>query len=233
MALARTLAIGDIHGTLSALDALLRVVNPTPEDTVVFLGDYVNRGLDSAGVLDRLLELGGRCRTVTLLGNHDRMMVKACSTKSREWREAWLAMGGQATLDSYPDAEFSSVPERHLRFLRSCRLWYEDGARIYVHGGVEPHLLVSEQREDVLLSRRVYDARPHCSGKRVICGHTVQACGFPLHLGHTICLDTGAVYEGWLTCMNVDTGWCWQSTEAGELREIMAHAPDDQKPNLA
>ena len=75
----RTIAIGDIHGCSAALDALLDAIRPRPEDTIVTLGDYINRGPDTRGVLDRLIDLGRRCRLVPLLGNHEQMLLEARS----------------------------------------------------------------------------------------------------------------------------------------------------------
>ena len=77
----RTIAIGDIHGCSAALDALLDAIRPRPEDTIVTLGDYIDRGPDSRGVLDRLIDLGRRCRLVPLLGNHDQMLLDVRSGK--------------------------------------------------------------------------------------------------------------------------------------------------------
>ena len=75
----RTIAIGDIHGCSAALDALLKTIRPRPEDRIVTLGDYINRGPDSRGVIERLIELKDRCRLVPLLGNHDQMLLEARS----------------------------------------------------------------------------------------------------------------------------------------------------------
>ncbi|MGE3821347.1 MAG: metallophosphoesterase, partial [Isosphaeraceae bacterium] len=74
---ARTIAIGDVHGCSAALDALLDATAPGPEDEIVMLGDYVNRGPDSRGVLERLINLGRRCRLVPILGNHDQKLLEA------------------------------------------------------------------------------------------------------------------------------------------------------------
>ena len=86
----RTIAIGDIHGCSAALDALLKAIQPRPEDCIVTLGDYINRGPDSRGVIERLIELKDRCRLVSLLGNHDQMLLdvqsgKCPSTGSSAW----------------------------------------------------------------------------------------------------------------------------------------------------
>ena len=116
----RTLAIGDIHGCARALDALLAAVKPRPDDLLVTLGDYVDRGPDSRGVLDRLVSLYATGRLVPLLGNHDLMMLHA-----REWAEAgsmWLACGGKSTLTSYglcngDSVDLKTVPASHWEFL--------------------------------------------------------------------------------------------------------------------
>src|SRR3954451_6154071 len=95
----RTIAIGDIHGCSAALDALIDAIRPRPEDVIVTLGDYINRGPDSRGVLDRLIDLGHRCRLVPLLGNHDQKLLEV---RSGKYPISWLLdLGGTATLDSY------------------------------------------------------------------------------------------------------------------------------------
>src|SRR5256885_14038851 len=90
----RTLAIGDVHGASAALDALLALVRPTPDDFLVFLGDYVDRGPDTRGVLDRLIALGKSHRCVFLRGNHELMMTRARHDRSA--LRLWLAVGGAA-----------------------------------------------------------------------------------------------------------------------------------------
>src|SRR5205085_9807728 len=95
----RALAIGDIHGCLRALDTLLEQVDPQPADLRVTLGDYVDRGPDSNGVLDRMLALRQRCQHVALKGNHDLMMLAA--RQDQEQFSEWLKTGGQQTLASY------------------------------------------------------------------------------------------------------------------------------------
>ena len=75
--MSRTIAIGDIHGCSIALEALIEAISPQPDDTIIPLGDYVDRGIDSKGVLDRLIELRDRCNLVPILGNHDQMMLHA------------------------------------------------------------------------------------------------------------------------------------------------------------
>jgi serine/threonine protein phosphatase 1 len=218
----RILAIGDIHGCSRALTALLEAVAPGPDDLLVALGDYVDRGPDSRGVLECLIPLHATGRLVALLGNHEEMMLAA----REEFDDMWLACGGQATLASYgaavPDqADTAMIPERHWRFLENdCVDWYETDTHFFVHANAEPDLPLDVQTSAVLRWERLYNPLPHVSGKIMICGHTKQDSGRPLNLGHTVCIDTG-VYEqhGWLTCLEVGTGRYWQANQKGQVRE--------------
>src|SRR4051794_21011629 len=118
----RTIAIGDIHGCAAALAALVEAIRPGPDDTVVTLGDYIDRGPDSRGVLDQLIALAGRCRLVPLLGNHEEMLIAAAADATA--LRSWLTCGGVAALRSYgwvPGSPRRSLadwfPEAHRRFL--------------------------------------------------------------------------------------------------------------------
>lgn len=218
----RTLAIGDVHGCLRALNTLLAAVAPGPEDLVITLGDYVDRGPDSRGVLDRLIALQSACRLVPLRGNHDQMMMEARS----RWDPWWLVYGGLSTLASYglsdpEDADLGTIPAAHWHFLdHDCVDWHETERHFFVHANACPDLPLAEQPVYLLRWERLIEPCEHFSGKVMICGHTKQAGGQPLNLGTTVCIDTG-VYEpaGWLTCLDVQTGHYWQSSERGNLRE--------------
>jgi serine/threonine protein phosphatase 1 len=219
----RILAIGDIHGSLTALDTLLKVVAPQPDDLIVTLGDYVDRGPDSRGVLDRLLALHATGRLIPLRGNHDELMLGA--RRGTEGR-MWLGVGGRATLASYGIAvpevsSFSTIPESHWHFLEhDCRDYYETETHFFVHANVYPDVPLAEQPTYILYWEKLFDPTPHVSGKIMVCGHTKQLSGVPLHFGHTICIDTGA-YEpsGWLTCLDVRSERVWQANQKGESRD--------------
>jgi serine/threonine protein phosphatase 1 len=220
----RTLVIGDIHGCLRALDALLEEVAPQPDDLVVTLGDYVDRGPDSKGVLDRMLELGARCRCVNLKGNHDPMMLAA--REDLEHFSEWLNSGGRQTLASYRANEdlrtFAEViPSRHWRFLQvDCVPYHETKMHFYVHANVYSKVPLAEQ-PDLMLYWETLDAatwRPHESGKTMICGHSVQRSGRPLVLDHAICIDTCVYGNGWLTCLDTQMEAYWQANERGQTR---------------
>jgi serine/threonine protein phosphatase 1 len=95
----RTIAIGDIHGCLDALAALIDAIGPGPEDTLITLGDHIDRGPDSRGVLDRLIALSRHCRLVPLQGNHEELLLDALRDITTLRR--WLTLGGVETLRSY------------------------------------------------------------------------------------------------------------------------------------
>src|SRR6059036_482305 len=111
----RTIAIGDVHGCSAALAALIDAIGPGPDDTLVTLGDYIDRGPDSRGVLDRLIALGDRCRLVPILGNHDQMLM---DVKLGKYPIYWfLDIGGVATLASYGGRDLDLIPREHYSFL--------------------------------------------------------------------------------------------------------------------
>lgn len=211
----RTLAIGDIHGCLTALKELAAYVDFQSDDTVITLGDYVDRGPDSKGVIDFLLHLRTRCRLIPLRGNHEIMMMAA--RQSRWGIGGWLSVGGDATIDSY-GTNFDDVPLTHWDFIFSTRNYYETETHFFVHANVDPKKPLSEQNEDVLFWQPFGYPEPHQSGKIMICGHTSQRTGRPRNLGHAICIDTHVYGKGWLTCLDVATGVYWQTDQRKERR---------------
>ena len=145
----RTIAIGDIHGCSDALASVLRAIDPKPDDTIIMLGDYVDRGIDSRGVIDLLIRLKGDCQLIPILGNHDEMMLRARDDKSAF--EEWLEIGGITTLDSYgATGLMSHVPKEHFRFLESCRSWFETDTHLFVHANYDPVLSFDQQDERTL-----------------------------------------------------------------------------------
>lgn len=214
----RILAIGDIHGCLTALDLLLDFIALQPDDTLIFLGDYIDRGPDSRGVLNRLIELSARPNTIFLRGNHDLWMERA--RDDRQWYHSWLGrgVGGLETLDSY--GSFAEIPLSHWQFLDNLVEYYETDDEIFVHGAVDAELELFDQHEQVLLWERVDNQAPHFSGKRVICGHTSQKNGLPLDIGHAVCIDTFCCGGGWLSALDVTTNRVWQSDQNGATRTL-------------
>jgi serine/threonine protein phosphatase 1 len=217
---ARTIAIGDIHGCSAALGAILDTISPGPDDQIVTLGDYIDRGPDSRGVLERLIHLRRQCQLVTILGNHDAMLIQALEGLHST---TFLSIGGFATLASYGGTEaehLTLIPEEHISFLKACVSFHETETHIFVHGSYVPHLPMSDQPDLALRWESLRDdiPGPHCSGKTVIAGHTSQRSGEILDLGHIKCIDTCCYGRGWLTALDVQSGAVWQADREGRLR---------------
>jgi serine/threonine protein phosphatase 1 len=213
----RTIAIGDIHGCDRALEALLEAVAPQRRDVIVTLGDYVDRGPDSRGVIDRLIALGSRCRLKSLLGNHELIMLKALADPHEA--DFWMDCGGRATLASY-GGRAEAVPEAHLEFLRNCRRYYQTPEHIFLHANYMHDLPLDEQPDYVLFWEHIsyFVPAPHESGKKVVVGHTPQSTGEILDLGHVVCIDTFCVGGGWLTAFEPAAGRVWQADREGRVR---------------
>jgi serine/threonine protein phosphatase 1 len=222
----RCFAIGDVHGCLEALEALLTIISPAATDRVVTLGDYVNRGPNSRGVLNRLIRLRNECELIPILGNHDEFMLEAC--RSGKHRASWLSMGGTATLRSYgaEGPEFGMVPQDHLGFLESCHSYFETNTHIFVHASYIETLSMEQQPGYVLRWESLRGAipGPHRSGKRVIAGHTSQKSGEVLDLGYLKCIDTYCYGGKWLTALDVDNGELWQVSREGVPRTRLPRA---------
>jgi serine/threonine protein phosphatase 1 len=220
----RTIAIGDIHGCSEILAALIEAIRPGTEDTVVALGDFIDRGPDSRGVLDRLIELAGRCRFVPLQGNHEELLLDALNDLGNLGK--WLTLGGADTLRSYgwiPGIARSRltdwIPKSHRTFLRSCRPYYETQTHVFVHAGYVPELPM-EAQSGLALRWRTTDAgtvRPHCSGKTAIVGHTPQISGQVLDLKFLVCIDTNCWRGGPLTALDTTTRTIWQVDRSKRL----------------
>jgi serine/threonine protein phosphatase 1 len=233
----RIIAIGDVHACSSALAVLVRAIDPTVLDTLVFLGDYIDRGPDSRGVLEQVMALSARCTVVPLLGNHEEMLLAALEGQSE--LRYWLKFGGTEAVASYgyrggPDLRPADlralIPARHLQFVKGCRDYFETLRHIFVHAYYEPDRPLHEQRWGGLrwTSLPPIPAR-HCSGKVAIVGHTPQETGEVLDLGVLKCIDTFCHGGGWLTALEVNTGQVWQANQAGELRSQSGQPPRERK----
>lgn len=213
----RVLAIGDIHGCDAALATLLDWLAVTPDDTVVVLGDVVDRGPSTRQAVDRLLELQEKCKLVFLLGNHEEMLFDALSGGPAM---TWLLVGGRETLDSYGGA-MEDIPAAHLRYLRSGQAFWETETEIFIHASLEPDVSLVNQTSDYLRWKRIGGSeRPHVSGKRVICGHSSQKDGYPLVWDGWACIDTFAHGGGWLSCLDVAADHLYQASQTGATRDF-------------
>lgn len=216
----RIIAIGDIHGCLAALLTLLNEIQPTGDDTIITLGDYVDRGPDSCGVLETLIALAKRTDLVPLLGNHDEVMLAVCRGHTY-FPEYWYHFGGDATLASYGVSNPADVCREHLDFLAGCKLAFETERHFFVHANYEADVPLDRMPRSVLLweSLKGHVPGPHVSAKTAILGHTSQKSGEVLDLGHLRCIDTWCYGDGWLTAMDVASGRVWQADKSGRLRK--------------
>lgn len=220
----RVLAIGDIHGCLTHLDDLLAWVRPEPDDVLVTLGDYVDRGPDTRGVLNRLIELKKTRPLICLRGNHEIMMLEAWRG-GRSEQKMWLGVGGVQALGSYGSAPgksgaLSDVPPEHWTFLQTELVdYHESELFIFVHAGLTYSDNMDEQPHNALFWEFLGDQMMHYSGKTVICGHTSQKGGVPKVVPGAVCIDTYAHGGGWLTCLDAISGRYWQVDALGRKRE--------------
>jgi serine/threonine protein phosphatase 1 len=213
------LAIGDIHGCLTALETLITCVNPAAKDRLIFLGDYVNRGPDSRGVIEFLIELAKRHRCVFLRGNHEVMILEARAERTKA--TSWNLVGGGDSLRSYgfqgAGDWWKFIPDTHWEFLEQTRRYFETERHIFVHGCVDPELDLPDQSDWMIYWERFETIRPHKSGKKIIVGHTPTR-GQIQDVGFATCIDTGAVFDQWLTCLDVESGRFWQANQKGASR---------------
>jgi len=215
----RIIAIGDIHGCTPALRAVLQAAEPRPGDTVVTLGDYVDRGPDTLGTLETLIDLSYRCRLIPILGNHDELLLQIVAGHHYLLGD-WLMVGGDATLASYGIEAPDEMPPEHVDFLRNCRAWYESKRHFFVHASYRPDLPLRRQPPELLRWEAISEMPPgpHRSGKIAVVGHTAQQNGEVLDWGYLKCIDTHVYGNGWLTALDLTTGQCWQADKFGGLR---------------
>lgn len=217
----RIFAIGDVHGCSIAWDTLLSVMEPQADDLIITLGDYVDRGPDSNGVLERLITLYKTGQLIALRGNHEILMLEA--RNSPQQFDAWFKWGGDQTLASYPTMgkkpKLETIPPHHWEFMENqCVNYWETENHFFVHGNVDSHLPLNQQSTEQLLGAKFYSAKPHISGKIMICGHTRQTNGKPVNLGYAICIDTWVYGQGWLTGLDINSGQIWQANQIGQSR---------------
>jgi len=230
-------AIGDIHGQLKQLDRALSLIETDGGSNaeIVFLGDYTDRGLESRGVIERLLEGRNNSKPWHFLkGNHDRMFSWYLQSQPIHDPHLfhglhWLhpRMGGATTLLSYgitlDDTRRSGeihaearkkIPETHLNFLNSLDLMYRTSDLAFVHAGIRPGVpLESQEENDLLWIREGFIENTTDHGPLIVHGH--MALDKPTHFGNRIDLDGGAAYGRELTPVVFEGRKCWTLTEQG------------------
>lgn len=220
-------AVGDIHGRLDLLEALLTRIEADARSsharrrTLVFLGDYVDRGPDSKGVIEKLIGgLPEGFETHFLKGNHEAILLNFLDDA---WSlDNWLLNGGDATMRSYGldtdrlarlnapielwrQALREALPETHLRFYRGLDLSVAFGDYLFVHAGVKPGVEIDAQSEaDLIWIRGPFLDHAEPFGKIVVHGHTPGK--EPVTRSNRIGIDTGAYFTGRLTALRLERG---------------------------
>lgn len=203
---ALTFAIGDIHGRIDKLGALLAVCQAAVDDRgakFAFVGDYIDRGTHSREVVEFLI----RAKTllaspiICLRGNHEEMLIRVsdrdCSDRDLM---TWWGNGGEQTLESYGVNHPSDLPAEHLDWMRSLPLQTSDRHRLFVHAGIRPGVALSDQSEqDLLWIREPFLSSDEDHGPLVVHGHTPTRCRKPDLRANRLNIDTGACFGGPLT----------------------------------
>ncbi|GJL94955.1 MAG: metallophosphoesterase [Hyphococcus sp.] len=214
----RLYAIGDVHGCADELDKLLDKIEADASGhnntRIIFLGDYVDRGPDSKGVLDRLIALKEqRPCTIFLKGNHEALMLDFL--EHPEDMMHWLDWGGQETLQSYDIRDIAGrsnkalgaalrekMPDTHIEFLNALTLTHLAGDYLFVHAGVRPDVALDDQtEEDLIWIRKRFHNTPEDKRLEQTIVHGHQPVKKPMDKGWRIDVDTGACWSGMLTAV--------------------------------
>ncbi len=202
-------AIGDIHGCADKLKLLLeRIPYRAEDDTLLFLGDFINRGNDVAAVLDTVCKLSKNGKVVSLLGNHEHLLLQYQSSLDPKLIPFLRELGVETTLESYGNHNLrqiqglSFMPPEHRTLLQSLLPYWETESYIFVHAGLDPDVSLADQSIIQLTGMRdFYQIADTRLKKTVVFGHTPFLT--PLVKDKLIGIDTGAVYNNMLTAVEL------------------------------
>lgn len=218
-----TYLFGDIHGCMQSFESLLTLLEPTSEDTIITLGDYVDRGPDSRGVITRILALQEELTVISLRGNHEKMMTEALNGPPASG--FWMMNGGFATLDSYRARTLRDLPEEHWAFLANLKPYHLVEPFLITHATPPPQKQLNELTADDFYWSRFTNLSERCDGRFLICGHTPTASHRPESRHNHLCIDTGCCHDGYLTALTLETGDYIQANESGDLRDGQVTLP--------
>jgi serine/threonine protein phosphatase 1 len=231
-----TFVIGDIHGGLRALHQVLERSQATKNDTLIFLGDFVDGWSESPQVLDFLIELNKKQTCIFIRGNHDDLLLNYLKTNS--YHQEWIKHGGQSTIDCYQ--KVSTVErKRHIEFLEGLKDYYlDDQNRLFIHAGftnmngIDFEYFPKLFYWDRTLWETALSLNPTLSKDSIFYPRRLKLYN-EIYIGHTpttrinetiptnkACIwniDTGAAFVGPLTILNVDTKEYWQSEPLPQL----------------
>lgn len=233
----RVFAFGDIHGCNEelrlVLDTLTSQHGACKDDQFVFIGDYIDRGPDSKGVIDTLINWKkSHPKTVFLRGNHEDMLLDFLGMGGSSGM-VYLGNGGAEFFKSYgiePNGSLSevakSLPQEHLSFLTSLELGVSIAEFLFVHAGIRPEVPLEDQNShDLMWIRGEFIPNEHNLGKTVVFGHTPFADVF-LHMPFKVGIDTGLVYGNLLSAVELVDGTVFQVELGGA--EVMVSSLRDR-----
>ena len=198
--------IGDIHGCAYELELMVAKLPLTSDSTIVFLGDYIDRGPDSKSVISYILELKRQYHVYPIMGNHEQMLIEYLSEPNSEKGARFIYNGGSTTLESYSTEPGKyTIPQDHLNFLYSLPLAYYNEEYFFVHAGVPDtsldQLSPPIHKTDMLWIREKFLSSEFDWGKCIVHGHTPRKKVDIL--GNRVNLDTGCVFGNYLTAMHL------------------------------
>lgn len=231
----RTLVIGDIHGALLALKEALEKAQPTPQDTLIFLGDYVDGWSDAFHLIEYLIALQNKYQCIFLRGNHDDLFLNYLKTNA--YNNEWLKHGGQSTIDAYQKASVESI-DKHIHFLENLQDYHlDDKNRLFIHAGFTNIKGVDFEyfrklffwdrslwelalaMDKSLKPNDLYYPERLKLYNEIYIGHTPTIRIYeskPMQFANVINVDTGAAFKGPLSIIDVNTKHIWQSKPAFE-----------------
>ena len=222
-------AIGDIHGCLSQLTTLHKKILThdkfdVKKDLLIYLGDYIDRGNNTKGVIDQILKLkNNKIKTINLMGNHDEFMIDFLFNKKNDIKN-WLNFGVDQTFRSYDieTVEFikdgfeddvidklrnellKKMDATHINFFKNLEVTHSTEKYLFVHAGIDPQKKLSEQtKKDYLWSRsNIFFHKDFKAEKTIIHGHTPEkeVINYPYRIN----IDTGCYFSGKLTCVCIN-----------------------------
>lgn len=175
----RTLAIGDVHGCHKSLSSLLKRVKLDKATTVIFMGDYCDRGPDSKGVLDLIMQLQSDGYGIhALVGNHEQLLLDAATSGVDEDLALYLENGGDQTLMSFGVSQPNQISTVYLDFIRSMPLFWQNETHIFVHASLPCELnepISARHRHEMLWQRTTWTDPAFLNGKRLVTGHCIKS----------------------------------------------------------
>lgn len=235
----RRIVIGDVHGHYDALKSLLKEVAPQQNDQIYFLGDLIDRGSQSAQLVEFVIQNNYPC----LLGNHEQMLIEAVGYGeiNSQLFQAWLYSGGHSTILSYNN----KIPQEHIDWFKKLPLYLDLGDIWLVHAGVDPTLTLDEQTsEEFCWIREPFhrSTKPYFPDKLIVTGHTITFTLPGVKPGKIAAgpgwlnIETGAYHpkSGWLTALDLTEEQVYQfNTQDGSSRTIpLKKAVNIIKPSL-